>query len=119
MMYKRSLLIMMICLGFGLTTKAQLKIWQHGMVTDKFIFEKAPDPECHAATIAETNQGLVAAWFGGTKERNPDVCIWVSRLVNGKWTEAINVANGIQNDTLRYACWNPVLYQVPNGDLFL
>jgi hypothetical protein len=40
--------------------------------------------------------GLVASWFGGTKERNPDVCIWVSRLVNGKWTEAINVANGIQ-----------------------
>ncbi len=108
-----------MCLSFGLTTKAQLKIWQHGMVTDEFIFEKAPYPECHAATIAETKQGLVAAWFGGTKERNPDVCIWVSRLVNGKWTEAINVANGIQNDTLRYACWNPVLYQVPNGDLFL
>ena len=119
MMYKRSLLITMICLGFGLTTKAQLKIWQHGIVTDEFIFEKAPYPECHAATIAETKQGLVAAWFGGTKERNPDVCIWVSRLVNGKWIEAINVANGIQNDTLRYACWNPVLYQVPNGDLFL
>jgi len=62
---------------------------------------------------------LVASWFGGTKERNPDVCIWVSRKVNGKWTEAINVANGIQNDTLRYPCWNPVLYQVPGADLLL
>lgn len=99
--------------------KAQLKLWQHGIIKDEFIFEKAPYPECHASTIAETPTGLVAAWFGGTKERNPDVCIWVSRLVNGKWTEAINVANGIQNDSLRYPCWNPVLYQVKGGDLIL
>jgi len=99
--------------------KAQSAVWRKGIVTDEFIFEKAPYPECHAATIAETKKGLVAAWFGGTKERNPDVCIWVSRKVNGKWTEGANVANGIQNDTLRYPCWNPVLYQVPGGDLLL
>ena len=87
----------------------------------EFIFDKAPYPECHAATIAETRKGLVAAWFGGTKERNPDVCIWVSRKDKGasQWTEGIKVAEGIQNDTLRYACWNPVLYQVPGGDLLL
>lgn len=103
----------------ALQVKAQLKLWQHGIITDEFIFEKAPYPECHASTIAETPTGLVAAWFGGTKERNPDVCIWVTRLVNGKWTEAVNVANGIQNDTLRYPCWNPVLYQLKGGDLIL
>jgi len=107
------------CLVFAINANAQPKQWNSGIITNEFIFEKAPYPECHAATIAETKQGLVAAWFGGTKERNPDVCIWVSRLVNGKWTEAINVANGIQNDTLRYACWNPVLYQIPSGELLL
>jgi alpha-L-rhamnosidase len=87
----------------------------------EFIYEKAPFPECHAATIAETPKGLVAAFFGGTKERNPDVCIYVSRKDQGTsvWTAPANVANGIQNDTLRYACWNPVLYQVPAGDLLL
>ncbi len=89
------------------------------MVTDEFIFDKTSFPESHAATIAETPKGLVTAWFGGTKERNPDVCIWVSRQVNNKWTQPVNVANGIINDTLRYACWNPVLYQVPNGELLL
>jgi hypothetical protein len=47
---------------------------------DEFIFETAPFPESHASTIAETPSGFVAAWFGGTKERNPDVGIWVSRL---------------------------------------
>jgi predicted neuraminidase len=112
------LLTVFLSLEFTIVN-AQLKLWQHGIVKDEFIFEKAPYPECHASTIAETPAGLVAAWFGGTKERNPDVCIWVTRLVNGKWTEAVNVANGIQNDTLRYPTWNPVLYQVKGGDLIL
>jgi len=87
----------------------------------QFIYEQAPFPECHAAAIAETPKGLAAAWFGGTKERNPDVCIYFSRKDKGQsvWSTPVNVANGIQNDTLRYACWNPVLYQVPGGDLLL
>jgi alpha-L-rhamnosidase len=93
--------------------------WKKGILTDEFIFERASFPESHAATIAETPAGLVTAWFGGTKERNPDVGIWVSRQINGTWTKPIEVANGIINDTLRYACWNPVLYQVANGNLLL
>src|SRR6476660_3429955 len=91
----------------------QSQQWKKGIVKEEFIFEKAPFPESHAATIAETPAGLVAAWFGGTKERNPDVEIRVSRKVNNKWTIPVSVANGIQNDTLRYPTWNPVLFQVP------
>jgi alpha-L-rhamnosidase len=93
--------------------------WKQGIITDEFIFEKAPFPESHAATIAETPKGLVASWFGGTKERNPDVGIWVSRQENGKWTAPVEVANGVQSETLRYPTWNPVLYQVPGGELQL
>jgi alpha-L-rhamnosidase len=91
------------------------------VVTAEFLYDTASFPECHAATIAETPKGLVAAYFGGTKERDPDVCIYVSRKDQGakKWSAPMNVANGIQNDTLRYACWNPVLYQVPAGELLL
>lgn len=118
-MYKKILLIILAACAIAGETFAQTNPWRKGIVKDEFIYDKAPYPECHAATISETPQGLVASWFGGTKERNPDVCIWVSRLVNGKWTEGINVANGIQNDTLRYACWNPVLYQVPGDKLLL
>jgi alpha-L-rhamnosidase len=94
--------------------------WRRGIVADEFINLNAPYPESHAATIAQNTDGqLVAAWFGGTKERNPDVCIWVSRFENGKWTKAINVADGlIAPDTLR-PTWNPVLYQVPDGELQL
>lgn len=116
---KKKLLILTAALAMASQSFAQLKLWQNGVVTDEFIYEKAPYKECHASSIAETPTGFVATWFGGTKERNPDVCIWVSRLVNGKWTEGVNVANGIQNDTLRYPTWNPVLYQIPGGDLLL
>lgn len=96
------------------------KTWREGIVVDEFIYNKAPYPSCHAATIAENTDGeLVTSWFGGTHERNPDVCIYVSKRKNEKWTKAVEVANGVQNDTLRYPTWNPVLYQVPDGDLLL
>ena len=93
--------------------------FRKGIVKDEFIFANASFPESHASTIAETPKGLIAAWFGGTKEGNKDVCIWVSHLVNNQWTAPEKVADGILNDTTRYACYNPVLYQVPGGDLLL
>jgi predicted neuraminidase/sugar phosphate isomerase/epimerase len=98
----------------------QDKTWKEGILVDEFIFDEAPYPSSHAATIVETTNGdLMASWFGGTNERNPDVGIWVSKRKNGKWTEGVEVANGIINDTLRYPTWNPVLYQIPKGDLML
>lgn len=98
---------------------AQESRWKEGILTDEFIYETAPFPSCHAATIESTDKGLIAAWFGGTKEGHPDVGIWVSRNELGKWTAPVEVANGVVNDTLRYACYNPVLYQIPHGELLL
>ena len=95
--------------------------WKKGIVEEQFIYEKAEEsyPSCHAGTLAETPEGIVAAWFGGQHERHPEVCIYVSRMVDGKWTAPQNVADGIENDTLRYPTWNPVLFQIPDGDLLL
>ena len=93
--------------------------WKKGILVDEFIFEQASFPQSHASTIAETPDGLIAAWFGGTKEGNKDVCIWTSKLVNDKWAAPEKVAEGIINDTLRYACYNPVLYYADNGELLL
>jgi predicted neuraminidase len=81
------------------------------LLKSEFIYETAPFPSCHASTIVETQAGLVAAWFGGTAEKNPDVGIWVSRHVDGSWTAPVEVANGVQPDAKRYPCWNPVLFQ--------
>src|SRR5215212_3049348 len=88
-------------------------------VRTEFIFERAPFPSAHASTIVETREGLVAAWFGGTKERDPDVGIWVSRRDASGWSAPVEVANGVQPDGKRLPCWNPVLVQPSNGPLVL
>ncbi len=84
----------------------------NAIVSTEFIYNKGDVsfPSCHASTIAETDNGLIAAWFGGTAEKNPDVGIWVSRYSDGKWTIPVEVANGIQHKDLRYPTWNPVLF---------
>lgn len=84
-----------------------------------YPLDNKPTPQCHASTIVETPDGLVAAFFAGTYERHPDVGIRVSRLVDGEWTWPEEVVNGVQNDTLRYPCWNPVLFQPEGGELML
>jgi predicted neuraminidase len=89
------------------------------VVRTEFIYEQAPFPSCHASTVAETRDGLVAAWFGGTAEKNPDVGIWCSRQQAGRWTAPVEVANGVQSDGQRHPCWNPVLYQPKQGPLLL
>lgn len=117
------------------------------ILNNEFLYEKAAFPECHGATIVELKNGdLVASFFGGTKERNPDCCIWVCRKPKGakEWSTPILAADGVfpLNDShasiagidsactpvknakgeltaRRKACWNPVLFQIPGGDLIL
>ncbi len=89
------------------------------LLRSEWIYERAPFPECHASTLAETPQGLIVAWFGGTRERHPDVGIWVSSQMATNWTAPVEVATGVQPDGKRLPCWNPVLFQVPGGDLLL
>ena len=106
-----------------------------GVVVNEFLYENATFPECHSASIAELPNGdLVATYFGGTKERNPDCCIWVSRKAKGakEWSKPILAAHGkmpfeemgltreeILKEKLngeitlrdsRKAAWNPVIF---------
>ena len=90
-----------------------------GLLRTEFIYETAPFPECHASTIAEAATGLVAAWFGGTEEKDPDVGIWASRHRDGKWTAPVEVANGVESPEKRFPCWNPVLFLPKSGPLML
>ena len=90
-----------------------------GLLRAEFLYEKAPFPSVHASTIAETRDGLVTAWFGGTREGAPDVGIWLSRHEKGSWTAPVEVATGTQPDGTRHPCWNPVLFQIADGDLTL
>ncbi len=93
----------------GGTSEAILK-QQSGMLVREFI---DPDPSyrtSHASTLEYTPEGLVAAWFGGSREGDPDVKIWLSRKEkeSSTWSAPVMVAS----DT-SHPCWNPVLYQIP------
>jgi len=122
------------------------------IVKDEFLYEQASFPQCHSASIVETKKGdLVAAYFGGKHERNPDVCIWVSIKKKGssEWSKPILAADGVfevgsphaqiagitaestpasegpvcrgkaSASQKRKACWNPVITEMPNGELWL
>jgi predicted neuraminidase len=89
------------------------------VIASGFIYEAAPFPSAHASTIASVDGGLVAAWFGGTREGAPDVGIWVARQVGGKWSAPVEVATGVQPDGTRHPCWNPVLFEIKKGSLAL
>ncbi len=89
------------------------------VLTSEFIYDSGPCPQIHATTLAETPGGLVAAWFGGTREGHQDVCIWLARREDGKWTPGVEVANGVQADASRHPTWNPVLFQPKDALLML
>lgn len=90
-----------------------------------FIYEQAAFPQCHASTIVETAAGtLLTAFFGGTREKHPDVGIWLSRRGAGGWSAPVEVANGVQHTradgtVVRHPAWNPVLFQPRSGPLML
>lgn len=86
------------------------------IINKEFIFEQEKFfPQCHASTLAILENGdIVASWFGGTHEKHPDVAIWLSRRQNGKWSDPVKIA-----DKENIPCWNPVLFNSPQGKLFL
>ena len=115
----RSFLMLTSAIFLSVVANGEDLTTQPGYVKAEFIYETAPFPQCHASTIVETNSGLVAAWFGGTGEKNPDVGIWVSLHRDGKWSVPVEVANGVVSPEKRFPTWNPVLFQPSKGPLFL
>jgi alpha-L-fucosidase len=90
------------------------------IVSNEYIYQQqdVSFPSCHASTITETSEGLIAAWFGGTEERNSDVCIYASSNIGGHWSKPVMVADGIQEGK-RYPSWNPVLFTKDNEEIVL
>lgn len=85
------------------------------MVRQEFIYETGPTPSCHASTLALAGDGSVlAAWFGGKDEGEPDVAIWFARRNGGGWSKPVKVAAGAG-----VPCWNPVLHRTARGSLLL
>jgi predicted neuraminidase len=69
---------------------------------------------CHASTLICLDNGdILAAWFGGSWGKSPDVCIWMSRRTPVEWQEPFKVAG-----TWGISLWNPVLFHRADGKFF-
>ncbi len=82
----------------------------------EFVFgDDKPFPQCHASNLLRLDDGnFLVVWFGGTREKDDDVGIWLARGRPGKWTDPEEVAK------LRAVPhWNPVLFQPENGTVHL
>lgn len=80
--------------------------------SDVDLFENRGDgfPEVHASTLTEINGRMLVAGFGGTKEGDDDVGVWLTKKnKNGEWEKPGIVAK-IRED----AHWNPVLFSQKN-----
>ncbi|MBS4168976.1 sialidase family protein [Parachlamydia sp. AcF125] len=99
----------------SITSSTQKEAKEIKIVSKEFIFDNAPFPTCHASTIIEIEPGIfMAAWFGGTREKAPDVGIWTSIYRNETWS--------IPKETVKHdgmPFWNPVLFKMPSGEILL
>lgn len=81
-------------------------------------------PAAHSSSFTKLANGdLLAFWFAGTREGNPDVKIWSSRYHNGRWQMAAALLDPqmIAKANHRYVIkvGNPVIYRAKNGTLHL
>ncbi len=83
----------------------------------EFIFKKNDKaPSCHASTVLPLDDGTVlTAWFGGTREGDKSVKIWISkRSTEGEWSTPVSVSEPDET-----AHWNPVLHERSDGSIIL
>ena len=74
-------------------------------------------PQNHAANLLPLPDGtLMCVWFGGSQEGKADISVWGSRLAPGAttWSEAIKLSDDPERSEQ-----NPVLFQAPDGVLWL
>lgn len=90
------------------------------LVRSSNVIADPPFKACHASTIVELDDGsLMAAYFAGSYEGCDDVGIYTSTLVKDNWSEPRLVAIGQVEDTVKFPCWNPVLFRGENNRLYL
>lgn len=77
------------------------------IVTRELIFDPPQAfSQCHASTLVQLPNGaFLAAWFGGTQEKDSDTAIWCAERRQGGWSAPRRIMK--VNDQ---AHWNPVLY---------
>ena len=116
---KKFVLMILLAAGVSCTGKKSLEDVSVQVVSSAFIYESDSIPSCHASTLVENGEGLLAAWFGGSYESHPDVGIYCASYDGSAWSTPVLVADGVVSDTLRFPCWNPVLFRLESGTIAL
>jgi predicted neuraminidase len=82
----------------------------------EYIFEEDREfQSAHASTLVNLENGdILAAWFGGSWEGNPDVAIWMARRTIQGWQKPFVVSA-----TWASPLWNPILFRHPSGRVLL
>ena len=115
-MIKRFLLLGVFFLQ-GLLSRGQSR-WVK--VSEGLLFSSPPFRNCHASTIVEDEHGgLSVACFGGSQEGKKDVAIFYGKINSEGKVVPREVGNGVINDSVRFPCWNPVLFRKKGGQLVL
>ena len=113
------LIYLIIILKIAIISEVNAQIKLH-KVSEKMVYVSPTFKECHASTIVEVekNRFLIAA-FGGSKEGNKDVSIWLSKNLDNNWLKPKMIDTGTSSDGTDYPCWNPVLFKSRSGKLTL
>ena len=86
--------------------------------TRQFIVddENRPTDSAHASTVLELSDGsTLAAWFGGSWEKDCNVAIYLcKRNSQGVWEKPF-----LASDVFGIAMWNPVLFRCPDHSILL
>ena len=95
----------------GVTDSMKITNYTQEFITD----DNKPFDSAHASTLLELKDGgILAAWFGGAWEKNPDVAIWTAIRDMDGWGQPVKVA-----DVRGVAMWNPVLFRKEDGKIIL
>jgi predicted neuraminidase len=109
---KQPLVLFLFCVSTVCFSQGNIE----ALVARDFVFaDDRSFKECHASTLLRLNDdSYLVAWFGGTREKDPDVGIWLSKGNADNWSVPRQVAK-IRND----AHWNPVLFGDETGTVYL
>lgn len=103
------------CLALPLFWGVQVMLCaKPSILQEEFVFKNPPFASCHASTLTQNAKGeVLCSWFAGSEEGADDVKIWFAKKNTKEWSQPIPVAEADA------PCWNPVLYTMPSGTLFL
>lgn len=107
------------------TTTDQISFENQNIVFESFIIPQHENtPAAHSSSFTNLPNGdIIAFWFAGTKEGNPDVKIWSSIFHNHRWESPRPIVDSkmVSTSNHRYVVkiGNPVVYRAENGILHL